>query len=187
MARENYNGIFGSRESGGGIAGVIGTVVGGILVLALHGCSDSPRNYDGVGNGFEVRGIVLDVQDDGTVLISEDQLAIKAVQGVASTWFKDGKGQNTFSDDFYFEPSYMQEEQGFLSDCEHEVTVGQAFDVEGFEIPVGDIQPGQTVIIDGSIRESSKRKRSGKISYCGTDERPVYDKVTVTNTPFNQS
>lgn len=161
---------------------VAGLAFAGTILLA--GCEDT-RDYKGEGDAFEVAGVVLDVQDDGTVHIEESQLVIEAAAGKSSTWFKDKNGQDTFSTNFYFEPSYTQQEPGFWGHCENEVTVGRVFNVEGTEIQPQDLKPGQIIAIDGSIRETSYWT-GGKYATCTTHDRPVYDEITVIHTPLDQ-
>lgn len=150
---------------------------GGLLmagVSALTGCSDP--NYDGIGNDFKVAGIIQSIEEDGTINIEQKDLRIISAIGKAATWFPSGSGQHTFTDIFYFEPSYNKPEPGFFGKCETEINIGRVFNVEGTEITTEQLKAGQTVIIDGDIRDSSFINED----YCQWDDRPVYETARIT-------
>lgn len=162
--------------------GIIGLSVAAIVALR---CIDRP-DYSGEGNHFEVAGVVLGVQKDGTIQIDEEGLRVLSAEGRAKYWFDNDRGQDTLSTRNNIEPSYFAATGilGWLGlSCHVEQPVGHAFDVEDTEIPVQSVQPGTIAIVEGSVRDTSYSRRSRKIPSCGHEERAVYNTATVTNDP----
>ena len=148
--------------------------------ISLAGCSETSYNYEGTGNEFVVHGPVFDVESDGTIHINEKQIVVDEAHGTAPDWFKNGDGQNVFSDNFNFEPLYRENSEDFWGSCGgKEITVGHVFDQNGQEIHVQDLRPGIEVVIRGSIRDSRKLVSMGKTVICKSEEYPVFDSVTV--------
>jgi hypothetical protein len=154
----------------------VGTI-SALGIFGVAGCSEPAPNYSGEGRTYQVEGTVHDVEDDGTIHINEKQLHILQADRPAATWFKDGDGQNVFSDEFNFEPDYDPHvDKGFWSNCGETVTVGRVYDANDHQIKPTDLKAGQTVDITGSIRD--ERYSAGK-SGCQTRERNVFDEVHV--------
>lgn len=149
--------------------------------LSLAGCAEEHYNYEGAGNEFVVHGPVSDVEDDGTIHINEQQIVVDEVYGEATDWFKDGNGQNVFSDNFNFEPYFYENSDSGLFTCgEKQVEVGRVLNRNGQEISPQDLQPGTEVTIHGSIRDSRKLKSYGKTMLCRSEEYPVFDTVRIS-------
>lgn len=154
-------------------------------ITALAGCA-SP-NYEGTGNDYRVAGVIESVEADGTINIHNDKLRVIEAAGKAATWFVEGKGQHTFTDIFYFEPSHNKEQTDFFGSCEHDVPVGRIFNVEGTEITLAQLEAAQektpqTIILSGDIRDSSYKTDDG----CKTEDRPVYEAAHLTYKPMDQ-
>lgn len=171
--------------------GTAALFVGGLALMGWVRFGGEPVTYEGTGNEFQIAGEIHAVQDDGTIQVREDLLRVLSSSGDATTWFAEGKGQDTSSDRFNLEPSYFAEEdhgwlaKWFYADCKNEVTVGHVLNVEGTEIEAQDLEPGQVIILDGSIRESSVM-RGRRTKYCSEVDRAVYDTVRITYTPLEE-
>jgi hypothetical protein len=148
-------------------------------VACLTGCGE--RDYEGEGDNYRVVGIVYKVEEDRTIHINEKQLKVIEAAGKAITWFEEGKGQDWRSEEFNFDPDYNQEEPGFWGDCEHNVTVGEVYDLQGNKIDAQELQPGTVIEVTGRIRESTMLKSAGRSTYCDADDKNVFDVVQVIN------
>lgn len=141
--------------------------------LALTGCSES-YNYEGAGNHFKVRGIVSDVEADGTVHVGEQQLVVEQAEGDAIDWFAHGYGQNFNSDKFNFEKFFNQRNDAFFVTCENPVEVGKVYGIEDESISEQQLVTGEVVEIEGAIRDSDVK---GK--YCNDQQWAVFDTIRV--------
>jgi hypothetical protein len=155
-------------------------------LMALAGCSDQAPDYDGLGNTFEIRGIIDDVDNDGEIYINEDELVVDAAAGIAINWFPNREGQNLFSDDFNFKAAYSREPADFLS-CGHEETVGRiVMGVNGQVISPEQLQKGSEVKVTGRIRDTRYWLQIGKTGHCTEKFIATYETVEVTRRPLNR-
>lgn len=142
--------------------------------LALTGCSES-YNYEGVGNHFKVRGIVSDVEADGTVHVGEQQLVVEQAEGDAVDWFTHGYGQNFNSDKYNFEKFFNQRQGDFWSTtCEVPVETGHVYGIEDEPISEQQLVPGEVVEIEGAIRDSDVKGKG-----CHDQQWAVFDTIRV--------
>jgi hypothetical protein len=163
------------------------SIIAGVSLAAVLGAAvvydtlnDEGRNYEGRDNEYQVVGTVHDVESDSTIHINENQLRIIQASGRAATWFENKDGQDYFSENFNFDPDYNQEDEDFFGACEENVTVGKVFDLSGSQIKATELQPGWTVLIKGSIRQQSKKQKTGKrSSTCGNEDKNVFNEVLV--------
>lgn len=147
--------------------------------LGLSGCTEAPKDYEGTGQEFVVRGPLSSVHRDGVIKIQQDHLEVVSSEGKAEGWFPEHKGQNFLSDKFNFHQSHDREPAGFWGGCADEFVVGEAFDTSGSEINIQDIKPGTEIRVTGKIRETTYYDAA--LKQCDEKDIAVYDKVEIVD------
>lgn len=150
MERIKNNNIL--RKTGA-LFGLIGTI-------GLAGC-EGP-NHTGKGNEFTIMATV-DHSGKYSVTIDEQPQKILKENGRAIDWFADN------------EPHQIHNHYKDGSDgCETKQFVGKILDASGVEEKLSDLKPGDDIVIEGFISESSKTGYKGG---CTTENRPVFTRV----------
>ena len=124
--------------------------------LAVAGCGE---DYDGNGNEFLIGAKIEHV---GEHSVDVDHITVESAHGKATAWFEK-------SAEHQIHNNYRSCSWGLDMH-----TVGQVVDSEGQKIDLDEVHKGDTVEIQGKIRDS--HSSCGKYSHY--DDRPVFDKLT---------
>ncbi len=141
----------------GALAGIIGAV-------GVAGCNKP--NYEGRGNEFTVKAVV-DHHGDYSVTIKEQGQKVIKQQGEAIGWFGDNEPHQIHN-------HFKDKSNG----CETKRFVGKVVDAYGNEESLESLRPGDNIVIDGMVSDSSVVGYKG---ICGSQLRPVFTRITDYN------
>lgn len=126
----------------------------GALLLLTAGCA---KNYEGDGNSFTIRGPVQEVGDNSITILPVD---VVDAEGKSIDWFE--------ADDA------TRVHDNYNNEWCNQKDVGEVFDTAGDPQGLADVQEGEWVELQGSIRES--KETCGK--YARWEHRPVFETAT---------